>query len=229
MTHAFERRVFAVKNMSGVAWPPFAIAKLGAVVSRDGMEGERPTHAIDKPDGDEGGIFVVNGSVTIAVGGISAAVWWKHADYVRVKAGEDVELNDEVGPVANEWACSLDGSGLIVQDEKDTQNVAPVVDAGTSTRREAVLITDLDGVEDPRGLPSSADFAFLVERADGTLKYGRKANGVIRTDTVYHRLTFTIPAGTYIQVEPLAGRWRPYVANCDATGSSISESFGEGS
>lgn len=129
MTHAFERRVFAVKNMSGVAWPPFAIAKLGAVVSRDGMESERPTHAIDKPNGDDSGIFVVNGSVTIASGGISMAVFWKQADYVRVLATEDVELNDEVGPVADEWACSLDGSGLIVQDEKDTQNVAPVVAA----------------------------------------------------------------------------------------------------
>jgi len=229
MTHSFDRRVFAVKNESGVAWPPFAIAKLGPVLTRDGIEGERPTHSIDKPDGEPGGIYVVNGSITIAAGQISVGVFWKEADYVLVNADETVELNDEVGPVADSWAVSMDGDGLIVQDEKDGQNVAPVVNAARNDRQEAVLITDLDGVEDPRGQPSSAEFAFLVERADGTLRYGRKANDVIRTATVWHRLTFAIPAGTYIQVEKLSGRWRPYVANCESTGSSISESFGEGS
>lgn len=89
----------------------------------------------------------------------------------------------------------------------------------TNDRREAILLQDLDGIEDPEGQPSSAEFAFLTEQTDGTLARAKNTNGSTQTSTVHHRLTFTIPAGTYIQVERLAGRWRPYVANCDATGS----------
>lgn len=89
----------------------------------------------------------------------------------------------------------------------------------TNDRREAVLLSTLTAVEDPKGAPSSATFVFLAEQSDGTLANAKNADGSNHTATAHHRLNFEIPSGTYIQVERLAGRWRPYVANCAATES----------
>lgn len=103
-----------------------------------------------------------------------------------------------------------------VRQEQDRQSKRKTT---TNDRREAMLLGSLSAVDDPRGAPSSATFVFLSEQSDGTLANAKNADGSNQTETAYHRLNFEIPSGTYIQVERLAGRWRPYVANCDAVGS----------
>lgn len=86
-------------------------------------------------------------------------------------------------------------------------------------RREALLLEDLVGIDDPLDTPTHATFAFLKEDVNGRLSI-QKINGEDFTSTVFHRLSFTIPAGTYIEIEHLNGRWRPYVANCTNESSS---------
>jgi hypothetical protein len=128
MSDSIDSRVFMVQNTSGETWPAHAIAKLGSVISREGVAGEMQIHGIDKPD-SASGIFVVNGDVPIPDGVETSAVYWQDAVYVLV-GSEVVAQNDEIGPTIGQWYASDENPGLIVQDVKDSEDIAPVVAAG---------------------------------------------------------------------------------------------------
>lgn len=107
----------------------------------------------------------------------------------------------------------------MVGDEANRQR--PVTQRGDN-RWSAVLVTDLDAVEDPMGVPATGTAVLLYRKSDGTLERRRKADGTQHTVEVEWRLSFSLQSGTYVHLKRLDGAWTPELANCTSSESSES-------
>lgn len=126
------KTLFSVRNSTGEAWPAFAMARLGALVMRDGVNSDLPLYTLLKPDG-QAGVYIVNGASPLASGNEGAGIHYIDAQRVSVKESLVVALDDVIGAVADQWEAGNGGAAnFLVLDEKNEHGVATVVSIGSS-------------------------------------------------------------------------------------------------
>jgi hypothetical protein len=119
---------FSVKNTTGETWPPYAMGRLGPVISYDGVNEDAVFYELLKPDG-ESGIYIVNGASPLADDKEGTGVHYLDAQYVFVGETE-VDVGTEIGAVDGEWFATDDDGNLgqfRSTDVKNDSETAPVI------------------------------------------------------------------------------------------------------
>jgi hypothetical protein len=109
------------KNLSGEVIPAYAVVKLSSYNAVD-----KHYNAV-KPDG-EGSIYHLSGPVAVAVDAYGESVMWNTAILGLTFAA----FNTVVGPVANSWEMSEEGTGFVVFSDAE-DGVAAILQVGGGT------------------------------------------------------------------------------------------------
>lgn len=117
-------RVMKWKNVSGEEIPAYGVVKLSSYVAADDY-----FQAV-KPDG-EGSLHFVNGPVAVAVDAFGGSQMW---DVSRIGKTSGV-FGDTVGPVADSWEMTTEGTGFVVFSTPDdyAETAALLKDGGGGT------------------------------------------------------------------------------------------------
>jgi hypothetical protein len=125
------RTLFSVKNETGETWPAYGLARLGEVLSYDGVNSDVPLYELLKPDGEDG-IYIVNGAAPLEDAQEGSGIHYLDAGYVAVEADEDAGVGDTIGAIDNQWTAgsgSGNGSQFKAVDVKNDSNISPVIAA----------------------------------------------------------------------------------------------------
>jgi hypothetical protein len=189
--------LFSVKNDTGETWPAYGLARLGAVLSYDGVNSDVPLYELLKPDGEDG-IYVVNGASPLEDEDEGSGIHYLYAGYVFVD-DEVVGVSDVIGAVADKWNGVVDSplAQFRCTDEKngdtDIAPVIPLSSGGGSSSSTTCPCVCLD-----RG-------DVFVNDIETTSRWS-----VAMTTQTFHQIYGDIifPGGTHILVlDPEEGTW----------------------
>jgi hypothetical protein len=141
-----------------------------------------------------------------------------HAVIMKFDGGQWIDTK-QTRPVRNISPYMILGSKYapVRLVAKTVGNLGLCVEPGPM-RAEAKMLEDLPAAVDTKRDPSEATARILIP---GTTEDLRNSDKIV---TVTNRfLNISIDAGTYVRIEPLNGKWYPYVGDCP--GGSNSESL----
>ena len=198
------RTLFAVRNITAEDWPAYGMARLGAVIGRDGANEDIPLYELIKPDGAEG-IYVVNGAAPLLQDKEGTAVYYADARFVAVAADKVYTVGDTIGSVEDQWEAGNDtdnGGQFHVTDEKNDDDIAPVVALSTG------------GTTSGGGGGSGGCACFCLESGDievggietttkksiwfaSDVIMNRSAHGHVIFPLGYHEVTYSVGTGNW--------------------------------
>lgn len=198
------RTLFAVRNITAEDWPAYGMARLGAVIGRDGANEDIPLYELVKPDGAEG-IYVVNGAAPLLQEKEGTGVHYFNARYVAVAADKVYTVGDTIGSVEDQWEAGDDtdnGGQFHVTDEKNDDDIAPVVALATG------------GTSTPGG-GSGGCACFCIENGDievGGIETTKKKSIWFASDVTMNRSAHghvIFPYGYYeVTYSAITGNWK---------------------
>lgn len=207
------KTLFGVRNSTGETWPAYAMARLGPVLVRDGVNSDLPVYTLVKPDGADG-VYVVNGASPLGFtspNNEGTATHYLDAQRVLVSSGLTVAIGDTIGAVSGQWEAGL-GWHFNALDAKNSRNVVTV----TNYRNEPFWAVNIGSCAAPSLSVSSgvitgfttgtaALLKGFLEVTSGRATYTRADDGG------------TIADGTMIQLMFVSGKLSSVYANCGPT------------
>ncbi len=146
------------KNTDTVEVPAFGVVQIASRATTPIRH-----YTTVQPDGD-GTLFLANGPVPVAVDGYSTSKLWTRPRQVLLETGS--EVGDEVGPVADSFEMTSEGSGYIVWREP-LAGVGVVLESGGSGKGTHIVDFTVEDVF----CPDDEDNEHGVLYVDATVDY----------------------------------------------------------